>query len=92
MDVISQIGAVVGVLALLGGVLYVLRARGLATFSGGSTFRGPRRLRSVERLPLTPQHTLHLVRNGDRLLLLAASPGGCTLLETSPCDQAEVQA
>jgi hypothetical protein len=35
-------------------------------------------------LPLTPHHSLHLVRLADRTLLIALSPSGCNLLESSP--------
>jgi flagellar biogenesis protein FliO len=38
-------------------------------------------LQSIERLPLTPQHSLHLVRVAGRTVLIAVSPGGCSLLD-----------
>ncbi len=46
--------------------------------------RGPRRLEALDRLPLSAQHTLHLVRVGDRALLIGVHPGGCSLLESLP--------
>ena len=46
--------------------------------------RSRRKLELVERLPLGPQHSLHLVRLGETMLLLAASPGGCRLIERRP--------
>jgi flagellar biogenesis protein FliO len=39
-------------------------------------------MESLERLPLGPQHTLHLVRVGETELLLALSPSGCSLVES----------
>jgi flagellar biogenesis protein FliO len=36
----------------------------------------------IERLALTPQHSLHLVKVQDRTILIAASPAGCSLLES----------
>jgi hypothetical protein len=36
----------------------------------------------LERLRLGPQHTLHLVRLGDRAMLVASSPAGCSLVES----------
>lgn len=35
----------------------------------------------LERLPLTPQHSLHLVRIDGRTLVVSSGPGGCTVLE-----------
>jgi len=80
MESLSQIGAITLVLGLLGGTLWVLRRRGIA----GIALRAPsakRRLEDLERLPLAPQHTLHLVRLDDKVLLLASSPGGCGLVQ-----------
>jgi hypothetical protein len=42
--------------------------------------RGGRSLESLERLALSPQHTLHLVRAGRAVVLLACSPQGCQIL------------
>jgi len=79
METIGQMGAVGLVLALLGGTLWWLRRRGIA---GVLPPRRPmgRRLECLERLPLGPQHTLHLVRLGDTALLVASSPAGCALV------------
>jgi hypothetical protein len=41
---------------------------------------GARSLTSVERISLTPQHALHLVRASGRELLLATHPHGCTVI------------
>lgn len=41
-----------------------------------------RDLELLEKLPLGPQHSVQLVRVFDRVLALAVSPGGCTLLAT----------
>ena len=87
MDVLQQMTAVVAVLALLGGSLWLLRRRGLANWPVGRR-AGSRRMECLERLPLSPQHTLHLVRMGDRDLLLAASPSGCSLVESTPHQEA----
>jgi len=80
MDMITQTGAVAAVLGLLGLTLWWLRHRGLATlFVSPKGFQ--RRMEVVERLTLGPQHSLHLVRLGDTMLLMAAFPGGCRLIE-----------
>jgi len=46
--------------------------------------RGGRWMVSVERLALTPQHTLHLVRVRDRAVLVAAHGRGCQVLGSWP--------
>ena len=82
---IGQMAAVAGVLTLLALTLWFLRKRGLA---GVLPARGKRvrRLECLERLPLGPHHTLHLVRIGDVSLLVASSPGGCTLVQSFPAE------
>ena len=80
MEVMEQVAAVAVVLALLGVTLWALRRRG---FAGILPARRPRerRLECLERLPLGPQQTLHLVKLGETELLLASWPTGCTLLK-----------
>jgi flagellar biosynthetic protein FliO len=78
MDWFEQTAAVALVLAVLGACLWWLRRRGLA---GIALPRSARRLESLERLPLGPNQTLHLIRLGDRTLLISASPAGCSLLD-----------
>jgi flagellar biosynthetic protein FliO len=82
MEAIQQVLSVFVVLALLGGALWWLRRKGLAQF----TVRGPgpskaKSMKVVERLALTPQHSLYLVRVAGRTMLIAASPGGCSILD-----------
>jgi flagellar biosynthetic protein FliO len=85
MEVIQQMAAVGLVLLLLGASLWVLRRRGIAGISLAGR-PAKRRLECLERMPLGPQHTLHLVRVDGRELLVAASPSGCTLLERPPAE------
>jgi hypothetical protein len=82
MELLQQIATAAGVPALLGSALWWLRARGAGGVRAGARARQPRRLRAMERLPLSPHHTLHLVRAGERTLLVAAWPSGCALLES----------
>lgn len=83
MDIAEQLAMVALVLILLCGTLWVMRSRGLVfKFSGGAG-SGGRRLEVIERLPLTPSHSLHLVRVADRTLLIAVAPSGCSILDTS---------
>ena len=80
MDTLRQAGAAAGVLALLLLCLWWLRRKGWAAPVWRGVTRPTRRLESIERLPLTAQHTLHLVRLGGRELLIASSPAGCALV------------
>jgi len=74
-----QAAAIVVVFGLLAGVVYALRRRG--GFEWSRLRAGPAKaLIAVERLALTPQHTLHLVRLAGQQMLLATHPQGCTLL------------
>lgn len=81
MEPVRQILAVLLVLGLLGGALYWLRSKGAARINmKGFGRTGSRQMRSIEQLRLTPQHSLHMVKVGDQVLLVALSPGGCSVL------------
>jgi len=82
MEAIQQALVVLFVLGLLGATLYWLRGQGIARFSGKIVRGGgARRMKTIERLVLTPQHSLHLVNVSGRVLLIAVSPGGCAVLD-----------
>ena len=81
----GQLAAVAGVLTLLGLTLGFLRRRGLAGLTMARS-KPARRLECLERLPLGPHHTLHLVRMGETALLVASSPGGCSLVQSIPSE------
>jgi len=84
MEPIRQVLAVLLVLGLLGGTLYWLRSKGAARLTVRGFGRSAnRRMRSIEELRLTPHHSLHMVKVGDRVLLVALSPGGCSVLSAS---------
>jgi flagellar biogenesis protein FliO len=79
MEAVNQVAAVLSVLGLLTVVVWWLRRRGVRP---GFTRRAPVRLiENLERVPLGPQQTLHLVRVGERVLLVACYPSGCAVLE-----------
>lgn len=87
MDAARQALSVCFVLALLGAALWALR-RGVGS-SGGLLGRvslarpakdKTRSLQLLERVVLTPQHSLHLVRADGREWLLATHPQGCTVV------------
>jgi len=84
MNWTEQMLAVALVAALLAGTLAWLRRRGFAGTAGSRLrLRRPRRLEMLDRLSLTPQHSLHLVRLGNRTILLGRSPSGLALLDTA---------
>ena len=43
-----------------------------------------RKLEVLERVALGPQHSIHLVRVGDRQVLIGTSPSSCQVLESNP--------
>lgn len=75
--------AVLGVVAVLGAALWWLRKKGTAGWFRPEVRRKTRRLESMERLPLAPHHLLHLVRVDDRVVLIAQSPSGLSLMEAT---------
>jgi flagellar biosynthetic protein FliO len=83
MEIAEQVSMVLLVFALLGGMLWFLKRRGVAALSFTSRkSRKTRRLEVLERVPLTAQHALHLVRVSGKTLLIGTAPTSCTLLDT----------
>lgn len=89
MEILQQLLAVGLVLGALGALVWTLKRKGLAqtnwTKSGSSRSREAQaQLEVLGRLSLTPQHSVHLIRLADRVLLVGLSPGGCNVLESAP--------
>jgi hypothetical protein len=85
MDVLRQVFSVLLVFSLLGAVLWLLRRGGRISFQGLAKMRvqgNTRSMIAVERLVLTPQHTLHLVCIHGREVLVATHPQGCSVITT----------
>ena len=40
-----------------------------------------KQMQTIERLPLSGQHALHLVRVGEKVLLVVTGPGCCEVRE-----------
>ena len=59
MDLIQQITMILVVFGLLGGLLWLMKRRGSLRLTPR---RSDARLEVLERVSLTPQHALHLVR------------------------------
>lgn len=93
METVRDVLSVLAVFALLGAALWALRRGAVVGLAGvvkgwpGAFVRqGQGRVKSletVERMALTPQHSLHLVRINGRELLVATHPQGCALLDGS---------
>jgi flagellar biogenesis protein FliO len=91
-DALQPIAAILFVLALLGVVLRVLQRRGLASFRLPGQLAGGERLRQLElldRLVLDAQHAVHLVRVGEKKVLIATGPGSCQLLDGKALERVE---
>jgi flagellar biogenesis protein FliO len=85
MEAFQQLFVVVLVLAVLCGGLWLLKRKGWAQTAWRRAGEDGRPgLEVIDRLPLTPHHSLHLVRWADRTLLIALSPQGCNVLESTP--------
>ena len=91
MEVIRQIGGGGGGAGAAGRHPVVAAAARLRRHCCRRRRRRGRRLECLERLPLGPQHTLHLVRLGETALLVASSPAGCALVEALPCREVETR-
>jgi flagellar biosynthetic protein FliO len=86
MDVIRQSLAITFVFLLLWAALWFLRKKRGSLFAPGRTNKGLLEIRA--KLALSAQHTVHVVRIGDRDLVLAVYPSGITLLSDLPASSA----
>ncbi len=83
MPDIGQLVPVIAVFGVLAAALWLLKRRGLASFSplwnrGPQT--GARKLEVIERIALTPTHSLHLVRVSGQVVLIGVAPSVCNCL------------
>lgn len=81
MDIVRQSLALVFVFALFGTALWFLRKKGWSGLGRTKSVAGL--LESGGKLALTARHSVHLVRVGDRSLILALHPDGITYLGDS---------
>lgn len=84
MEALRQVAALVFVFGLLGVALWWLRGKKMIAFGAA---RKASKLEIVDRIRLTPQHSIHVVRIGKRDLVIAVHGSGCTLLETLPAGE-----
>ena len=80
MELIRQFGLILVVLCALAAALGFLRKRG-ALIKWPVLKKKARRLEVVERLVLSPQANLVLLRLDEREILIATSTSGCSILE-----------
>ena len=87
-DIVRQLSAVLFVFALLGAAVWLLaRRRGGVLPGAGLGRRSNSAMTVVDRVRLTPQHSVHLLRIGRRGLLVSVHPAGCTVLDTRAIDE-----
>lgn len=79
MEVVQQFLAVLLVFGLLGLAVWKLRGGGAMPMLGGRS-QG-RTLQSIERIELTPQHAMHLVKVHGHEVVVMTHPHGCSLLQ-----------
>lgn len=85
MDAFQQATAVITVMGVLIGSLWLLRQRGIVSWRGlARSNQCERKLQVVERVQLSPQHCLCLVRIEHRTLLIGTSPSDCRVLTEDP--------
>ncbi len=77
MENLQQLGAVLLVLGLLAAAMYGIRHKRLPALRFPAA---PKRLQVLERVSLTAQHTLCLVRVGDREWIVTTAPGNCQVI------------
>jgi flagellar biogenesis protein FliO len=79
MEPIRQSLAVIAVLLLLGGLAWLSRRAGLRGSRGAQ--RGcVKTMLHLERLALTPQHSLHLLRVGEQSLVVGVHATGVSFI------------
>jgi flagellar biogenesis protein FliO len=73
----SASAALIAVLALAAVAVWLVARREGGLFSGRGRTRGPAEV--VQRLPLTAQHSLHVIRAGGETLWVITYPNGAVL-------------
>ena len=83
MDIARQFLAIALVLGLLSMALWFLRKKGWSALKPSKL--GQNVLESRGKLALSARHSIHLIRIGDRSLILALHPDGVTFLGDATC-------
>jgi flagellar biogenesis protein FliO len=77
---VQQFFAVVFVLVSLWGAVWFLRKKGIAVFNRPLRKQKPF-IQQLDKMRLTPQHSIHLLLVEERRVLIAVHPQGVTVLE-----------
>jgi flagellar biogenesis protein FliO len=77
---VQQFFAILFVLLALWGAVMFLKKKGIAVLSTPLRKQTPF-IQQLDRMRLTPQHSIHLLRVEERRLLIAVHPQGVTILE-----------
>ena len=80
MDIVRQSLAITFVFAMLWAALWILRKRGNIRIGFPRAGAARSVLESRGKLALGPQHSIHVVRIGERDMVVAVHPAGVTLL------------
>jgi flagellar biogenesis protein FliO len=80
MDIVRQSLAITFVFALLWAALWFLRKRGNIRIGFPKARAATAVLESRAKLNLGPQHSIHVIRIGERDMVVAVHPAGVTLL------------
>ena len=84
MDLIRQSFGITLVFLALWLSLWWLKRRGFATLGTRLKYTDQKReMETIERLALTPQHSVQLIRVQNRVILLGLHPAGLTVLSES---------
>ena len=75
MELLQQFAAVGLVLGLLAAAIWLLKRQSILL----PRRNGPRQLELVERVALSPQHSLALVRVNGNMMLVGTGPGVCEI-------------
>ncbi|MGI8742872.1 MAG: flagellar biosynthetic protein FliO [Bryobacteraceae bacterium] len=84
MDLIRESLGITIVFALLWAALWLLKRKG-AIHMGPPVKRGgrPHCVEVIDKIRLTPQHSVHVVQVGDRQIVLGVHAGGFTVIAST---------
>ena len=88
MDLITRLFAVAAVLALAALAMWILKRNGLVRGVGGNVTR---RVEMIERIALSPQVSLHVLRIRDREFTLAVTGAGVTVVDIHEGKRQEIE-